>query len=154
MIENFEKAFEFLMKYEGYKSNHKNDPGGRTIYGISEKYHPIVVNELWDLQPSIAKKNAKEFYKREYWDKVDGDDLPDKIDILVFDIFVNPGWKLFNYIEKKYPVYEMWPPHVIARLTLDRIKYYNDRCKANPKMKVFLHGWLNRCFDLMEVLDE
>jgi hypothetical protein len=162
MVENFEKAFEFLMKYEGYKSNHKNDPGGRTIYGISERYHPGVVKKLWDLPKDVALEEAKIFYKREYWNKIDGDDIQDKVDILLFDISVNPGMRLINIIKKKFIILEWeslkelkikgWTLQLIEIITLLRIKYYNDRVKANPKMKVFLHGWLNRCFDLMEYL--
>jgi lysozyme family protein len=155
VLNNFDKAFEFLMRYEGYKSNHPSDPGGRTVFGISERYHPETVKRIWDLPKTEAKEEAKIFYKREYWDRYKCDELPSKIDILIFDISVNPGTKLAEKLISIFNIFGLKKgetDRVLMATNLKRIKYYNDRVKENPKLKVFLHGWLNRCFDLMEYL--
>lgn len=42
MKENFEKAFSFVLKWEGVYTNDKDDPGGETKYGISKKAFQIL----------------------------------------------------------------------------------------------------------------
>lgn len=42
MRTNFDRAFDLLMEMEGYESNDKRDPGGRTKWGIAHEYHPEV----------------------------------------------------------------------------------------------------------------
>lgn len=88
---NYSRAFVFVVGMEGYKSDDPNDPGGRTIWGISEKHHPEVVAKIWDMPADKAKKEAEKFYRAEYWNAVRGDDLPDGHDIMAFDAAVNQG---------------------------------------------------------------
>jgi hypothetical protein len=88
---NYEKSFHFVMGVEGSRSEDPHDPGGRTIWGISEKYHPEVVKKLWNLSDNDAKIEAMAFYRGEFWDKVGGDRLPDKHDLVIFDTAVNQG---------------------------------------------------------------
>jgi lysozyme family protein len=45
------------------ETNDPQDPGGRTKYGISSRYHPEV-----DLD-SLTLEKAQEFFRKEYWDK-------------------------------------------------------------------------------------
>lgn len=82
---NFETGFKILMNVEGGYCDDKNDCGGKTKYGISQKAYPNLV--IVDL--TIAK--AKEIYKRDYWDKCRCDDLPPSLDIAVFCAAVNMG---------------------------------------------------------------
>ncbi len=56
------KAIDTLMEKEGYLSDHPDDPGGRTVYGISYRYHP----EMY-LNGDPSLENAKRFYEREFW---------------------------------------------------------------------------------------
>ena len=81
-------AFIRLMDIEGGEVNDPDDPGGRTKFGISSRYHPEV-----DLD-SLTLEKANEFYRREYWDK-NNIDLIDNHEIAqrVFIFCVNPGGK-------------------------------------------------------------
>lgn len=46
-MNNFDKAFELVVGVEGGYVNDPRDPGGRTIYGITERDHP----DLWRAGP-------------------------------------------------------------------------------------------------------
>lgn len=82
---NFDTAFERLIGHEGGYVNHKSDPGGETKYGISKRQYP-------DLDiAGLTLEDSKVIYKRDYWDKVRGDDLPYPIAFELFDAAVNHG---------------------------------------------------------------
>lgn len=49
--------------------------------------HPVDEKTMRKLTPAMVKP----LYKRKYWDKVRGDDLPSGIDYCVFDAAVNSG---------------------------------------------------------------
>lgn len=59
---SFEIAVDKVFWLEGGYVNDPADPGGETIYGITKRDHP----DLWaNGQPT--KEQAKERYKRDYW---------------------------------------------------------------------------------------
>ena len=93
MKENFDTAFEHMLKEEGGYTNHPRDPGGMTNLGVTKQVweewvgHPVDEKAMRALTPEMVKP----LYKRKYWDKVRGDDLPDGIDMIVFDTAVNSG---------------------------------------------------------------
>jgi lysozyme family protein len=140
MNENFNKAFEFAMKFEGYKSDDLHDPGGRTIFGISARFWSAIVAELWDLPRAEAYEKAREFYRREYWLAAGCDQIPYPGDILLFDAAVNLG------------VGRASAMHAVSRDYMDflfrRIRYYNEI--ATGKKIKFLRGWIRRVCDLWE----
>ena len=84
---NFDDAFATVIGHEGGYSNHPNDPGGETKYGISKRAYPHL--DIADL----TLDDAKAIYQRDYWNKVRGDELPDAIAVNVFDMAVNHGVK-------------------------------------------------------------
>ena len=134
MKENFDRAFGFLMKWEGGYVNDPNDPGGETNWGISKRIFPDM-----DIK-NLTKDQALKIYKQFYWDRVDGDNLPWPLDLIVFDTAVNMGVgrALQFYTETKNPV----------EYIFFRIKRYSTICVGNPKLIKFLNGWLNRAYDL------
>lgn len=73
--------------------NHKDDPGGRTNLGVTQR-----VWEEWTGKPateadmrSLTVEMVSPLYKKRYWDAVRGDDLPSGVDLCVFDCAVNAG---------------------------------------------------------------
>lgn len=98
---DFEKAIEKVIKNEGGFSNHQNDPGGATNYGVSLRflkgtgeYGDIDHDGDVDIEDikSLTEDTASDIYKREFWDrynfeKINDDQLASK----VFDIAVNCG---------------------------------------------------------------
>lgn len=87
MNKNFDLAFDYLMRVEGGLTNDVRDKGGMTKFGISQRAFPnLKIVE-------ITKEQAKEIYKKHYWDKCHCDELPPSFDIAVFDAAVNQGTK-------------------------------------------------------------
>jgi lysozyme family protein len=140
MKENFERAIVMTFQFEGYTSDLKGDPGGYTVWGISEKWYPEEVNKMAKMTPLNAKEHAKTIYKRDYWDVLKCDTLPYPLDIIAFDTAINCGTqtakKLLNETKD-------WKDYLFKRLF-----YYSLVIKEKPQMKDFLRGWLNRCLSL------
>lgn len=81
----WDRAFDLLMINEGGYVNNCHDSGGETKYGISKKAYP-------DLDIcNLTLEQAKEIYKRDYWNRCKCDYLPDSLSVAVFDFAVNSG---------------------------------------------------------------
>ena len=93
MQTNFDKCLGYVLEHEGGYVDHPEDPGGRTNRGITQKVYekyldrPVTEKEMKEL----PLEHAQAIYKKNYWDKVCGDDLPDGLDFSVFDWAVNSG---------------------------------------------------------------
>jgi lysozyme family protein len=83
----FDKAFEEIIAIEGGLTNDKNDRGGLTKYGISQKAFPNV-----DIK-NLTLEGAKKIYLDNYWKtaNINLDKLDEKNGIELFDIAVNMG---------------------------------------------------------------
>jgi hypothetical protein len=151
MRENFEKALNFVLKWEGGYSNDPKDPGGLTIYGISMNSHPNEVkkmDELWKQgQKDKALEIAKDIYKKLYWDRIKGDELKYPFDIIVFDTAVNMG------VGTAMQIYSAcqgdWKDYLFLR-----INRYKEIALANKNAQAFLLGWLNRVMDLYKTISK
>ena len=91
MEKDFPEAMAFTEHWEGYKSNIVGDVGGRTIYGICERYFPKEVAAMVNMTAQDARAYAEAFYRKEFWDHCGCDDLPYPLDVVAFDCSVNPG---------------------------------------------------------------
>ena len=93
MKENFEQCLALVLKHEGGYVNNPKDPGGRTNLGVTQKVweewvgHPVDEAAMRALTP----QDVAPLYKKNYWDKIRGDDLPDGVDYACFDLAVNSG---------------------------------------------------------------
>lgn len=86
-MSHFSECVEVILQLEGGYSNDPYDPGGETKYGISKAAYP-------DLDiPNLTKADAILIYKRDYWQRINGDNLPPALALLVFDMAVNAGPK-------------------------------------------------------------
>ena len=85
MQSNWEKSVEFVIEQEGEYTNDSNDPGGETKWGISKKSYPTL-----DIK-NLTQDQAKAIYESDYWNLVNGDELPNGLDLAVFDMAVNQG---------------------------------------------------------------
>ena len=82
---NFEKCLEITLVHEGGYVNDKRDPGGETNMGISKRSYPKE-----DIR-GMTRERAAASYRRDFWNRVKGDDLPDGLDMVAFDAVVNSG---------------------------------------------------------------
>lgn len=86
---NFDSAFSKLLMHEGGFSDHKDDPGGRTNFGITEavaRKHGFT-GDMRSLPVEVAKR----IYQKDYWDSIFADELPAEIRYAMFDAAVNSG---------------------------------------------------------------
>ena len=82
---SFEQAVAMVLRHEGGYVNDPRDPGGETRFGISKRAYPDV-----DIL-RLTEDEAKAIYRRDYWDKLRPDELPQQLAICVFDCAVNMG---------------------------------------------------------------
>lgn len=87
-MSNFDRALAILFENEGGYAGRSpgDDPGGKTIYGISIRSHP----DAWRNGPP-TREAAKAIYRRDYWDAVRGDDLPWPVVLFVVEAAVLSG---------------------------------------------------------------
>ena len=82
-----------LLHHEGGFVNHPKDPGGMTNLGVTKAVYDKWIGreateqEMRDLTP----EDVAPIYKKNYWDRVKGDDLPSGVDWACFDWAVNSG---------------------------------------------------------------
>lgn len=93
MKENFDKCLEMLLHHEGGFVNHPDDPGGMTNLGVTKAvYDDFIGRESTeDEMRALTPADVAPIYKKKYWDKIRGDDLPSGLDWSVFDWAVNSG---------------------------------------------------------------
>jgi lysozyme family protein len=137
MQENFDKIMEFVFRWEGYKSDDPDDVGGRTVWGITERDYPDEFPAIWNMSKEDAKARAKVIFRRDYWDKVDGDNLTSGLDALVFDTAVNMG---------RYFAYQLKPLNMNDAF-MERMRRYTQIAAQGNNIK-FLRGWTRRVIDL------
>ena len=167
----FEKCWKIIKTWEGTISNHKNDYGGLTIYGIAynfwknEPIFQVYFKEGFNKEKLEAL--AKDFYYRRFY-------LPlerifkasEKVGIYTFDMAVNMGLltsiRLLNKavglkdnkinndmlvrIKDKERI-------VLYKLFLERIDYYKNIVFNDSSQGVFLLGWLNRSISVLREIE-
>lgn len=82
---DFDAAFDRLMINEGGYSNDPRDPGGETNWGVSKRSYPNV-----DIK-NLTRASAADIYRRDFWNRVHADQLPDGVAFQLFDFAVNSG---------------------------------------------------------------
>lgn len=86
---NFDTAFHKLLGHEGGYSNHKQDRGGETMWGVTSAV--ARANSYHGAMKDLPVEKAKEIYRNAYWNPIRADELPASIRYIVFDAAVNSG---------------------------------------------------------------
>ena len=89
MKHNWEKSLEVILHHEGGYVNHPKDPGGETNMGVTKRVYEDFGGTK-DMK-ELTREDVEPIYKKNYWDRVKGDDLPDGLDLMIFDFAVNAG---------------------------------------------------------------
>ncbi len=149
----FEAAVAIILELEGGYSNNPHDPGQETKFGISQRAYPdLNIRELTEPQ-------AREIYRRDYWNKVGCDFLPERIRLAVFDCAVNQGAGMAVVLLQR--ALEVRDDGVLGPVTLRElgrrrprrvlVDYLVQRAihyVRNKRFDVFGRGWLKRLFEI------
>lgn len=94
MKDNFDRSLAAVLVHEGGFVNNPKDPGGATNKGVTQ-----AVYDDWRGRHGLAKRSVRgiaddevrAIYRRDYWDRINGDGLPSGVDYATFDFAVNSG---------------------------------------------------------------
>ena len=99
MQHNLTKALKVILHHEGGYVNHPKDPGGETNLGVTKR-----VYEEWGGTKSmkdLTPEDVEPIYEKNYWDRCKCDELPNGLDLCVFDFAVNAGTgRAAKYLQK------------------------------------------------------
>lgn len=89
---NFPRCLAVTLPHEGGWSDHKKDPGGATMKGVTlatyRQYRPGATKAQLR---AITDAEVEAIYRKGYWNPVRGDQLPAGVDLATFDYGVNSG---------------------------------------------------------------
>ncbi|PYG56640.1 glycosyl hydrolase 108 family protein [Rhizobium sp. UGM030330-04] len=94
MTDRFEICQAITAKWEGGWSDHPADPGGKTMYGITEaRWHEYQDKLKVKRTPvrNVTLAQAFKFYRSEFWLACGADKLFPGVDLAVYDASVNSG---------------------------------------------------------------
>lgn len=163
---DFNLAFAYMMSFEdaGMKGTITKDDGGRTRFGIAERYNPYLSpSGFFDRMPrEEAVMLAQSTYEHGEWhamagDKIASQELANKI----LSLGVNMGIvKVIRWAQEAAGVHvdgqpgsqtiAAWnadsatPFHAIA---MDAEAHYRQRVQDEPANGRYLNGWLRRAQD-------
>ena len=89
MQQNYETCLEMILHHEGGYVNHPKDPGGETNLGVTKR-----VYEDWGGDKNMRDLTVEDvapIYKKNYWDRMKCDQIPNGLDLCCFDFGVNAG---------------------------------------------------------------
>ena len=93
----FDICLDEVLRQEGGYADHPSDPGGATNMGITRKTLARwrLVSPWWNLPKSavmdLQRPEAAKIYRASYWDRIQAGQLPDGLDLALFDFAVNSG---------------------------------------------------------------
>lgn len=153
---NFDEAFTALIGNEGGYSNHPEDPGSETMWGVTERVarQAGYMGAMRDLPLDTAKIIAC----NQYWNAVRANDLPSQVRFDVFDASYNSGAKqAIKWLQRAAgatddgifgpgtlaAVGKMNPDVLCKRFNGHRLKFFTSL----PTWPSFGRGWCNRIAD-------
>lgn len=165
MTEKFKKALERTLGLEGGYSNHVNDKGGATAFGITEsvaRAHGYKGN-----MKDFTLEQAANIYYKDYW-KPEFENFGPLVSSFLFDCTVNHGFggmseilqKSVNTLTRKnvdVDKYAGTKTYTAAKaldqerlyvvLNARRAQFFLNICDRNESQEDFIYGWLsNRVF--------
>lgn len=161
-MSTFDRALALTLQYEGGFADHPNDPGGRTMKGVTErKFHAWLSDhgrEPYDVR-DITDEDLRAFYLERYWDDGYCTQLPDLLAIVHFDACVNHGDKqALKLLQRAVgtPADGMWgemtraavdgcvEDRAVREYIRHRINLFVTLWMRRPDLRVFMGGWISR----------
>lgn len=169
MRDRFHASLAVVKKWEGGLSDYKQDPGGITKWGISLRFLRGIGMDIngdgvvdgVDIR-NLAEVQVAELYRWHFWEEVEGEQLPDGLDLCVFDCAVNQGvGRARRLLQKSVGVkadgiigpktmraiQNAIPEVVINEFMARRARHYSRL----RNVVVFGLGWFRRLFDVHHI---
>lgn len=165
----FDRAMQFVLRFEGGFVDHVADPGGATNHGISLRF-AVSNGTLVDLDRDgdvdaddirlVTPAIAAEIYRANFWDAVRGDDLPAIVAVVAFDAAINCGAaRAVRWLQAAVGASQ---DGVLGPRTLAALRASDHRAVASemiaqrfahhaglPTWRTFGMGWARRCSALL-----
>jgi lysozyme family protein len=169
MTASFEAAFSFTVmnpQIEGglQLSHIKGDKGGQTFAGIARVYWPQWVG--WEMLDAGVPPDSpqimdalKGFYLVNFWKPINGENLPIRLALQVFDMAVNSGCDdaaecLQRALGTVKVDGQIGMKTIIAARNSDpakiAVRFVAERARHYAKCKPIFPGWFNRLALLLE----
>lgn len=170
-MSEFDRALPRVLVHEGGYVNHPKDPGGETNKGVTRRvYDSYRKTKGLPLQSvrNITSAEVSEIYKKEYWDRVSGDNLPPGVGYVVFDGAVNSGVaQSVKWLQRALKEYGLYPGKVdgiLGQGTVAAVNGVNDHdaliakicarrmsfLRALKTWKTFGKGWSARVANVLK----
>ncbi len=95
MKTEFNEIIEEVLEAEGGFVNDPDDLGGATNFGVTQKSYSAFLGSEASVDDvrNMTRDEAKECYKKDFWNPAKVDRLPDNLKHIYFDMVVNMGRK-------------------------------------------------------------
>jgi lysozyme family protein len=166
---DFKPAFQFVLQHEDVSRSGKVtvDAGGRTRFGIAEKFHPDLPEDFFSGPAEDALLAAEKIEEHEYWDPMRLDEMENqRVASKLLDMAVNMGVRQATVYAQRavnmlagnarlvedgvmgartLAVVNAVNPDVYEqRLCELSVAHYRHVAAVNPAQAVNLQGWLAR----------
>ncbi len=154
-VSAFDDFIVRVLSHEGGYTHDPQDPGGETKFGISKRAYPSV-----DIK-ALTRDQAVAIYRRDFWDRVQGDKLPRQVAFQALDAAVNHGTEnAVRWMQRAAGVADDGivgpvtlaavgradPADLVLRLNAQRLRFY----ARLSTFEAFGRGWVNRVADNLD----
>lgn len=165
-MNRFEQCLKHILQFEGGYVNHPADRGNATNYGITQRVYNAwnaLKGRTLESVERIDQGEVRDIYRERYWDACRCDDLPQPLDMVVFDTAIQHGvsraikWlqhcvlAAVDGIIGEHTLYQLHGYVINRRLdeVIDtylnaRTAFYARLIASDPIQQVFSKGWKNR----------
>ena len=169
MTSSFARAQAFVARMEGGFVNHPSDPGGATNHGISLRFlqgQGLSVGDIdhdGDIDAddirALTPETAAAILRKNFWEPLKLDMLPDALALVLYDTSVNMGPGTARRLTQQALGVEVdgkWGPKTWAALmrcngaqtarAVIRLRHgsYTALVANNRKLEAFYTGWMHR----------
>lgn len=165
---NFEEAIIFVLRNEDPHLSGvvTEDSGGRTRFGIAERFHPELGDEFYNGPAESALEIAREIYRRQYWAAILGDEIREQqIGTKLLDMAVNMGarqaivlcQRAVNCVtdpriaedgiigtQTLIAINKSNPALLMSHLREACGNFYQHLAAVRPEAQQYLRGWMTR----------
>lgn len=162
VVDRFHAALARILVHEGGKVDRADDPGGRTNKGITQRvYNSWRTKSHLPLRDvyQISDMEVEAIYRFQYWEPINGQQLPPGVDYVVMDGAVNSGPKQSGkWLQRALGFEKSQVDGIIGSVTLNATQQASDHdvliaaiiarrdafLKALKTYATFGKGWMRR----------